>query len=95
VRPLAKVVGWRGAPPPQPSPAQVHSALEVAYDAETAQRQWEEDVPPTLAQRTGELLEPGRYGDPFGIEFDDQVLAPVARESVRRLSGVARRRAPG
>lgn len=72
VRTLAKVDGWREG---LTTPPQVHSVLEVAYDAESAQRLWEENLPPTLVQRTGEPLEPGRYGDLADVDLDDRVLA--------------------
>jgi len=72
VRTLAKVDGWREE---LTTPPEFLSKLEVAYDAETATRLWEENVPPTLAQRTGVPLEPGRYGDLSDVDFDNQVLA--------------------
>ncbi|MBF5083081.1 hypothetical protein [Quadrisphaera sp. INWT6] len=72
VRTLAKIDGWRAdlATPPQ-----VFSALEVAYDPETAQRMWQENVPPGLPARGGDPTRFGLYGDLADVDFGGQAVA--------------------
>lgn len=72
LRTLAKVDDWRQG---LSTPDGVFSALEVAYDAETAQRLWDENVQGTLPVREGGPAETGVYGDLADVDFDDQVVA--------------------
>lgn len=51
------------------------SALEVAYDAETARRMWQENVPPGLPARGGDPTRPGVYGDLADVDFGEQAVA--------------------
>lgn len=69
---LAKVDGWREgfAPPPD-----TFAVLEVAYDAETAQRMWDQNVSADLPERSGDPREPGRYGDLADVDLDRQAVA--------------------
>jgi len=72
VRTLAKVEGWR---PGLVTPPDVFSALEIAYDADTAQRMWQENVPVDLAHRRGDPLQFGVYGELGSVDFTDYVVA--------------------
>lgn len=71
VVPLAKAVGWRqnlGTGPPP------FAIVEIAYDEETANRVWEDNVPRGLRERSGDPERAGLYGDLDGVDFDTQVV---------------------
>lgn len=70
VVPLAKVDGWRDG-----FDTSEFAVLEIAFDAETARRAWLENVPLDLAERSGDPLEPGKYGDLEDVNFEEQVVA--------------------
>jgi hypothetical protein len=73
VAPLARADGWRdGLDGPFPGPAAV---LELAYDRETAERAWRENVPDDLPRRTGDPDEPGIYRSLDAVDFDRDVVA--------------------
>jgi hypothetical protein len=72
VRTLAKVDGWRTD---LVTPPQVFSAVEVAYDVETAQRMWKQNVPPDLQTQTGDPTRAGVYGDLADVDFGEQAVA--------------------
>lgn len=70
VVPLAKAEGWRPtADPPLP-----FGLVEIAYEQETAERAWDENVPADLVEREGEPAEPGLYGNPDDVDFDTHAL---------------------
>lgn len=72
LRTLAKVDGWRegfAAPP------DAFAVLEVALDAETAQRMWDENIPAELPEEDGEPRDPGRYGDLADVDLDPSAVA--------------------
>lgn len=71
VVPLAKVQGWRDALGPVAAPFAV---LEIAYDRETAERAWRENVPEDLAPGEGVPDEPALYGELDDVDFDRQVV---------------------
>ena len=94
-RTLARVDDWRqGARPGGDSPS-----LEVAYDATSAQRLWDENVPSALPDREGDPTEEGRYGDLADVDVDDQVVALWSGDQsggcAQWLSGVSREEAGG
>lgn len=70
VQPLAKTDDWR------PGLAQDlgFGVLEIAYDRETADRAWQENVPGDLPERDGQPAEPGRYGDLGSVDFDTHAI---------------------
>jgi hypothetical protein len=71
VTPLAKADGWRDDVPGEGG----FAIVEVAYDLETAERAWAENVPDELEERDDDLpAEPGVYGDLDDVDFDSQVV---------------------
>jgi hypothetical protein len=69
---LARDNGWRpelGGPFPGPA-----AILEVAYDRETAEEAWRENVPDELPERTGDPDRPGVYGSLDDVDFDREVV---------------------
>lgn len=67
---LAKDDGWRT----DDDLGSMSETLEIAYDRDTAERAWDENVG-DLTPRDGELpAEPGIYGDLDDVDFDRQVL---------------------
>ncbi|QBI21303.1 hypothetical protein ER308_18155 [Egibacter rhizosphaerae] len=71
VRPLAKVEGWRDGLDPHADP---FALLEVAWDRETAETAWANNVPDDLEAGAPDEGEPGRYDDLDAVDFDDEAL---------------------
>jgi hypothetical protein len=73
VVPLAKATGWReglgGV-----GGEDFFILLEIAFDPETAQLAWAENVPDDLPERSGEPAEEGRYGDLAEVDFDTHAV---------------------
>jgi len=69
---LAKVDGWRQG---FELPPDTFAMLEVAYDVDTAQRMWDENVAADLPERSGDPRDPGRYGDLDDVDLDQQAVA--------------------
>lgn len=69
VTPLAKVEGWRQGPAGDP-----YGLLEIAFDQATAERAWQDNVPPGLPMVSGDPQLPGRYGDLSAVDFTRQAL---------------------
>lgn len=69
--PLAKASGWRAELRPIGSPSAV---LEIAPDKAAAERAWRENVPDTLADRTGVPDKPGVYRELSEVNFDEYAL---------------------
>lgn len=73
VGPLARADGWRdGLDGPFPGPAAI---LELAYDRETAEQAWRENVPDDLPRRTSDPDRPGLYGSLDDVDFERQAVA--------------------
>ncbi len=72
VRTLAKVDDWR---PHLVTPPVALSALEIAYDADTARLLWQDNVPADLPAQQGDPLQFGVYGDLGSVDFTDHVVA--------------------
>jgi hypothetical protein len=71
VVPLAKVEGWRAGLGDAGTPFGV---LEIAFDRDTAELAWRENVPDGLPA-VGEVPDgPGLFGDLDDIDFDRQVV---------------------
>jgi nucleotide-binding universal stress UspA family protein len=70
VRPLAKASGWRDDGLLGDSSALV----EIAYDRETAERAWDENVPEGLPEREGDPVEDGLYGTLDDVDFERQAV---------------------
>lgn len=68
---LAKVEGWRGGL----EPGDASAVLEVAYDRDTAQVLWEENVPGGLPTGTAPAVDPAVYGSIDDVDFPGQVVA--------------------
>lgn len=71
VEPLVKADGFRDDLEIEDVP---WALLEIAYDRQTAERAWEQNVPDDLPERGGQPAEPGRYGDFAQVDFDRQAL---------------------
>lgn len=72
VRTLAKAPGWRDG---LGQLEDVYALVEVAYDRETAQRAWDENVPGDLQPRDDEQpAEPGRYGGLDEVDLERQAV---------------------
>lgn len=69
-RTLAKVEGWRGGI----DVFEPEAILEIAYDAETAQTLWDENVGRGLPDLEGKPRNPGIYGELDDVDFDDEVV---------------------
>lgn len=74
LQPLVKAEGWRDGLVESFEGEHPYALLELAFDEETAQRAWEENVPGDLEQRSGPPAEPGRYGDLSEVDFDTQAV---------------------
>jgi hypothetical protein len=73
VETLAKASGWRDALVDEL--ATPFAVLEVAYDRETAEAAWRDNVPGDLGARDDELpAGPGVYGDLDQVDFDRQAV---------------------
>lgn len=70
-RTLARVDDWREGP----RPGGDRSSLEVAHDAASAQRLWDENVLGALPAREGDPAETGIYGDLADVDLEDHVVA--------------------
>lgn len=70
VQPLAKTDDWRPGLPYDLG----FGVVEIAYDRETADRAWQENVPGDLPERDGQPAEPGRYGDLGSVDFDTHAI---------------------
>lgn len=70
VRPLAKADGWR----PGLAVDLGFGVVEVAYDPDSAEGAWQENVPADLPERDGQPGEPGRYGDLGSVDFDTHAI---------------------
>ena len=70
---LAKAEGWRGN---LQQTVSAGTLIEIAYDRDTAERAWRENVPEGLEERRDALLpaDPGLYGDLDQVDFDQQAL---------------------
>ena len=72
---LAKAEGWSPSLETEgESFGDYFAVVEIAYDAETAATAWAATVPAGLEERSGQPREPGRYGAPDAVDFDEQVL---------------------
>ena len=69
---LAKIDGSREG---MATPPNTFAVLEVAYDAQTAQRMWDENVAADLPEQSGDPTDPGRYGSLGDVDFDHQAVA--------------------
>jgi len=58
-----------------PTPPNTFAVLEVAYDAQTAQQMWDQNVPADLQERSGDPRDPGRYGSLSDVDFAQQAVA--------------------
>lgn len=69
LEPLAKADGWRGELEPTATPFAV---VEIAYDRETAEAAWHENVPGEVEERgsTG----PGVFGDLDRVDFGEEAV---------------------
>ncbi|WP_146211103.1 hypothetical protein [Quadrisphaera granulorum] len=72
VQTLAKVDGHRAE---MAMPPNTFAVLEVAYDADTAQRMWQDNVPADLPTQDGEPRDAGRYGDLSDVDFSREAVA--------------------
>jgi hypothetical protein len=71
VWPLAKAEGWRD----DLDPASVSfEVVEIAYDRQTAERAWRENVPEGLRRESGAPDRPELYGSLDEVDFDAQVV---------------------
>lgn len=73
---LAKEDGWRQTLREQvfEVPGTPYGLIEVAYDAPTGRRAWEENRPAVETARSGAPTAPGVYGDPAAVDYAEQVL---------------------
>lgn len=71
VQPLAKVDGWRFEPF---HPEVPFGLVEVAYDRDSAEQAWRENVPEDLGEGDSAEGKPGRYGSLDDVDFSAQVL---------------------
>ena len=70
---LAKASGWREGLAEEHGSA--FAVVEVAYDRDTAEAAWRDNVPADLESRDDELpAEPGVYGGLDEVDFDRQVV---------------------
>lgn len=73
VETLAKASDWRDGLSVEPG--RTFAMLEVAYDRETAETAWRDNVPDDLEARNDELpADPGVYGDLDQVDFDQQAV---------------------
>lgn len=70
MRPLAKADGWRAGL----ADSLGFGVVEIAYDRDSADRAWQENVPGDLPERDGQPAEPGRYGDPDSVDLDTHAI---------------------
>jgi hypothetical protein len=70
---LVKAEGWRDDL--MPGLGDPYAILEVAFDRETAERAWGDNVPADLPEQTGDPADPGIYGSLDDVDFDRQVVA--------------------
>ena len=75
---LAKADGWSSTIARSERFSGHVAVLEVAYDEETARAAWEAAVPAGLAERSGEPVDPGRYGSFADVDLDEQVLVVLS-----------------
>lgn len=69
---LAKIDGSREG---MATPPNTFAVLEVAYDAQTAQQMWNQNVPGDLPEQSGDPRDPGRYGNLADVDFGKQAVA--------------------
>ncbi len=70
--PLAKATSWRDE---LQGTIDAFAVIEIAYDRETAEHAWQDNVPDDLERRDDELpAEPGLYGDLDDVDFDRQAV---------------------
>jgi hypothetical protein len=73
LQPLSKATGWRDGLI-EDFDEQPYALVEIAFDQETAERAWEQNVPDGLAQRSGAPEEDGHYGALEGVNFDTHAV---------------------
>ncbi len=73
---LAKAEGWRAGL--ADAAGQPHMLLEVAADAELAQRAWDDNVPDSLVEADGEPDQPGIYADLDDVDLDQKVVVVLS-----------------
>lgn len=69
VQTLAKAEGWRDG-----LADDAFGVAEVAFDRESAERAWADNVPDGLPEGSGDAEAPGIYGDLDDVDFDTQVV---------------------
>lgn len=69
---LAKAEGWRDGL--QESAGHPYALVEIAADAETAARAWDDNVAESLPEADGEPSEPGVYHALETVDFDRQAV---------------------
>jgi hypothetical protein len=92
VRTLATVPGWRGE-----LPGMADGALEIAYDRETGERAFTENVPDDLPTGARDVADDGLHAELDTVDWDREVLVvwsagrsgtcPVRVEDLRTAGG--------
>lgn len=73
VVPLAKADRWRDGLRPEDLD-HPFGVIEIAFDRETAERAWSDNVPADLPQGDGAPIEPGRWGSLDEVDFGTQAV---------------------
>ncbi|MFW6194953.1 MAG: hypothetical protein ACOC5M_00335 [Chloroflexota bacterium] len=74
--PLMKAEGWRPEleEPRLSGSRPAFAVVEIAFDRETAERAWAENVEPSLPRRSGTPEEPGIYGDLEQVDLEKEAI---------------------
>jgi hypothetical protein len=69
--PLAKAAGWRDG---FGEADNVNGVIEIAFDADTAERAWRDNVPADLPEGDGVPAEPAIYHQLDWVDFEEQAV---------------------